>query len=96
MDFTTILGYTAGILIIFAYLPQSIKTIKSKSTKDISILFSLILTIAEILWIIYAIIIHSYPLLLTNAVSVVLLFPILAIKLKNEMKRSKKNSPFAN
>ncbi len=93
MYFTTILGYTAGILIIFAYLPQSIKTIRSKSTKDISLLFSLILTIAEILWIVYAIIIHSYPLLLTNAVSVVLLFPILAIKLKNEIhggKSSKK------
>ena len=89
MYFTTILGYTAGTLIILAYLPQSIKTIKSRSTKDISLLFSLILTIAEILWIVYAIIIHSYPLLLTNAVSVVLLFPILAIKLKNEINGGK-------
>jgi len=37
MNFVTILGLTAGTLTTLAFLPQLIKTWKSKSTSDISL-----------------------------------------------------------
>jgi MtN3 and saliva related transmembrane protein len=37
MDFTTALGLLAGTLTTIAFLPQVIRTWKSKSTKDLSL-----------------------------------------------------------
>ncbi len=57
-----IIGYLAGFLVAFALSPQLIKTWKTKSTKDISILWTLILMSGLLLWVIYAIVNKITPL----------------------------------
>ena len=63
---------------------------KTKSTKDISLLFTIFIFIGDSLWLIYGIILNSIPLIITNAVLGMLIFPILLIKLKNDLEKMKK------
>ncbi|MCL4381591.1 SemiSWEET family transporter [Candidatus Marsarchaeota archaeon] len=87
LDFIPILGFAAGFILIIAYVPQVFKTIKTKSTKDISLLFTILIFTGDVLWIIYGIIINSSPLILTNSVLAILISPILIIKVKNDLKK---------
>ena len=87
LDFISILGFAAGFILILAYVPQVFKTIKTKSTKDISLLFTILIFAGDVLWIIYGIIINSSPLMLTNSVLAILISPILIIKIKNDLKK---------
>jgi MtN3 and saliva related transmembrane protein len=65
-------GYLAGFLTVISFLPQVIRTWRSRKTGDLSLgMFSLLVT-ASTLWIIYGIIIHDWPVILTNAGMVVL------------------------
>ena len=57
-----ILGYIAGFLVATALAPQIIKTWKTKSAKDISTLWAVVLMSGLFLWVIYAIIQKIMPL----------------------------------
>ena len=59
-------GYLAGFLTVISFLPQVIRTWRSRKTGDLSLgMFSLLVT-ASTLWIIYGIIIHDWPVSLTH------------------------------
>ena len=47
------IGYLAGILTLVGYLPQTIKTIRTRHTKDLSLWTFLIIGLAAIMWTIY-------------------------------------------
>ncbi|MCL4383623.1 SemiSWEET family transporter [Candidatus Marsarchaeota archaeon] len=90
MALISLIGFIAGLFLIIAYIPQVHKTIKTKSTGDISLLFSLLIFIGDALWITYGIILKSLPLIITNFVLAVFILPILIIKIKNDLRKSKK------
>jgi len=76
------LGYVAGTLVVISLLPQVIKSFKTKSTKDISLLRYLIYVLGLILWVTYAIIIHNDPVAIMNGVGLILALSILFLKIK--------------
>ena len=76
------IGFFAAFCTTFAFLPQAIKVYKSKSTKDISLYMFLIFTIGVLSWLIYGLIINDLPIILANAVTLVLSFFILIYKLR--------------
>jgi MtN3 and saliva related transmembrane protein len=80
--FTLILGLIAATLTTFAYLPQSIKAIKTKHTKDLSLPMILMLEFGLITWLIYGILISSVPIIAANTISIVLMSIILYLKIK--------------
>ncbi len=82
MDYTTILGFLAGILVVIAYLPQVVKTWKTKSTKDISLGMFSILCVGVFLWLVYGILIKSLPIIFTNVSIFILASIILIFKIK--------------
>jgi len=82
MDNTTLIGLIAGALTTISFLPQVIKTCKSKSTKDISMGMFVTFSTGILLWIFYGIAIHSTPIVITNVVTFLLVFVILVLKLK--------------
>ena len=82
MEYIDILGYTAGILVVISLLPQTIKSWRTKSTKDLSLWRYLIYCTGLILWIAYAIIIENGPVAIMNAVGLVLALSILISKFK--------------
>ncbi len=82
MDPTLIIGLIAASLTTFAFLPQSIKAIRSRHTKDLSLPMLIMLEIGVIIWIIYGYIITDIPLLFANSVSLVFVSITLIVKLK--------------
>ena len=88
IDLTTTLGITAGILSTIAYLPQVIKTWKSKSAQDLSWNMLIILCTGIILWLIYSISIHDVPMTAANVVTLLLTSVILTLKIRYSSKSS--------
>ena len=76
------IGFFAAFCTTIAFLPQAIKVYKSKSTKDISLYMFLIFTIGVLSWLIYGLIINDLPVILANAVTLVLSFFILIYKIR--------------
>jgi MtN3 and saliva related transmembrane protein len=63
-----IIGFIAGFLVSIALLPQVIKTWRSKSSKDISLSWTIILMSGLFLWIVYAFIYWILPLFIFGLV----------------------------
>jgi len=81
VNVTTLLGLLAGALTTTAFLPQLIKTWKTRSADDVSLGMLLTLCAGIILWIVYGVSIHDLPLIVANAVTFILAFTILCLKL---------------
>ena len=77
-----IIGIIAGIITTLSTLPQAIKIIRLKRTKDISLGMYILLFTGVSLWFVYGILINDIPLIFANAVGSVLSFLILIMKLK--------------
>lgn len=80
--FTLVLGLIAACLTTFAYLPQSIKAIKTRHTKDISLPMVIMLEAGLLTWLSYGILINSIPIIAANTVSIVFMTIILVLKMK--------------
>ena len=81
-EIATIVGYIAGTLTTVAYLAQVLRTLKQKRTKDISLGMYLLLCSGIGLWLAYGILIHSWPVIIANAVTLALSGSVLIMKIK--------------
>ncbi|MBL0234228.1 MAG: SemiSWEET transporter [Chitinophagaceae bacterium] len=72
MSTAEILGYAAGAMTAFTFLPQVIKTWKSKSAKDISMNMFLIAFTNEIMWLVYGVMLDNWVIISTNAVMLIM------------------------
>lgn len=77
-----ILGLVAGTLTTIAFLPQLHKTWKSKSAKDVSLVMMITFCIGVFLWFIYGLAIHAMPVIVANAVTLILALLILLLKIR--------------
>lgn len=66
-----ILATIVGILMSLGYYPQAYKILKSKSSKDVSIISYLIFAIGTLTWLIYGLIIDSVPIILSFVLGVI-------------------------
>jgi MtN3 and saliva related transmembrane protein len=82
MNLIQYLGYLAGALTVFSFLPQVIRTWQSRQTRDLSLHMFAFLITASTLWIIYGIVIHDWPVILTNVGMVALNGAIATAKLR--------------
>jgi len=83
LDTTLIVGLLAASLTTFAFLPQSIRAIKTRHTKDISLPMLLMLEFGVVVWIVYGSMISDIPLLLANIISFIFVTITLVLKLKH-------------
>ena len=82
-----IIGFIAGILVASSLLPQVIKSWKTKSTQDISLVWSITSLVGQIMWIFYGIIIGSYSLVIMSGITFLMAISVLFLKLKYGMKK---------
>ena len=76
------IGFLAAFCTTFAFFPQALKVWKTRSTRDISLYMFIIFTIGVISWLIYGITISDLPIILANAVTLILSLFILIYKIK--------------
>ena len=82
MDMPTILGLGAGFLTTAAFVPQVVKIWKEKSARDISLHTYATFTLGVGLWLAYGILKQEPPIIIWNAVTLVLAGAILAMKVR--------------
>ena len=76
-----IYGYFAAILTTAAFLPQLIKTLKTKKADDVSLTTLLMFITGVLSWIIYGYKILSTPILIANSITLMLNLMILISKI---------------
>ena len=83
METSTLLGFVAGLLTTVAFVPQFTKIWKSRSANDISLPAFGTFTVGVALWLAYGIVKSEPPIILWNAVTLVIAAGILAMKVRH-------------
>jgi MtN3 and saliva related transmembrane protein len=76
-------GYLAAVMTTLAFVPQAIKTIRTKDTRSISLGMYVVFTAGIAMWLVYGIALDSMPMILANVVTFLLSATILGMKLKH-------------
>ena len=79
----TLLGLAAAFCTTLAFVPQVVKTWRTRSTTDISLGMFLVLVIGIALWLAYGVLLGDVPLIAANLVTLVLAGTILVLKLRH-------------
>jgi MtN3 and saliva related transmembrane protein len=87
-----IIGYIAAFFTTISFIPQMLRVILSKSTKDISRNMYIILVIGVFLWLLYGFIKNDLPIILANSITLVFTIIILYYKLIEEDSESLENN----
>ena len=80
-------GFIAAALTTIAFLPQVVKTWRTKKAEDVSIVMLLMFITGLFFWIIYAIQTHTRPVLIANIITLILNMIILILKLIYQKKQ---------
>jgi len=80
MDIIHIIGYIATFTIAISLTPQVIKSWKTKSTKDISILWNSIYVIGLLLFLVYAVGINEMPIIIGASIELSLAISLFVAK----------------
>ena len=83
MSAMTIIGFAAAFCTTIAFLPQVIKTWKTRSTKDISLGMFLLFASGIFLWLVYGLLQSDWPLIIANAITLLLSLIILGFKMRH-------------
>lgn len=81
------IGLAAGLLTTTAFIPQVWKIYRTKSGKDISARMFSLFSAGIVLWLVYGVLLQSVPLILSNAVTLVLSLTIIGLKLRYRERR---------
>lgn len=80
----TYIGYIAATLTTISFLPQAIQVFKTKNVASISLGMYCIFTTGVLLWLIYGVLQKDAPIIIANAVTLVLACAILVMKWRYE------------
>ena len=85
---TEIIGIAAGICTGIAMLPQLIKIIREKKAEDISFVMLLVLIVGLGGWVWYGLLREDYPIIKTNAFSLLVNFAIVYFSYRYRQKKN--------
>lgn len=80
----TSLGYVAGVLTTGAFLPQVLHTYRLKSAGELSWKMLISFSCGVLLWFIYGVYLHSWPMILANSITLALQGFIISMKIRYE------------
>lgn len=75
-------GISAAFCTTIAFLPQTIKVIRERDTKSISLGMYVIFSLGVTLWLIYGLMIENYPIAISNVFVVAMSYVILIMKIR--------------
>jgi MtN3 and saliva related transmembrane protein len=82
MTLTALVGFAAALCTTFSLVPQAIKAWRTRSTADVSMGWSSVLTVGTFLWFVYGVMLGDAPLIAANGLSFLLSAAILTAKLR--------------
>lgn len=85
--FNTCIGSLAAICTTVAFVPQVIKSWRTRDLSGISLPMYTIFTTGVILWLVYGLLIGDWPVIIANAITALLAGVVLLLKLKSIAQR---------
>jgi MtN3 and saliva related transmembrane protein len=82
MNFTTLLGLSAACCTTISFIPQALKTIKTKNTTGISLSMYAVFTTGTFLWLVYGISGKDLPIAAANGITLIFAGIILGFKMR--------------
>lgn len=82
IDAIEIIGLIAAILTTAAYVPQVIKTWKTKDVESLSLSMYVVMFTGVAMWFTYGIFLNSLAIVLANIVTGILTFTLIFLKIK--------------
>ncbi len=86
VDATGAVGGIAATLTTLAFVPQVVKTLKTRQTRDISLSMWVLFAAGVAFWLVYGVLLGAWPVIVANALTLVMAVAVLAIKLGNRGK----------
>jgi len=80
MGWITLLGFAAGTLTTFSFVPQVHKAWRSKHCEDLSLGMLLAFGTGVLLWLIYGLLLWASPIIWANAITLALIVVLLFLK----------------
>lgn len=77
-----LVGGVAALLTTLCWLPQAVKLLRTRETRDLSLVAYVAFSVGVFLWLVYGILIGSVPVTAANAVTLVLALGIVSLKLR--------------
>ncbi len=81
MALEQVLGYAAAACTTIAAIPQLVKAVRTKHTRDISLAYFLLLTLGVVLWESYGILTGDGPVIVANLLTLLVLLGVILAKL---------------
>ncbi|MCG6152516.1 SemiSWEET transporter [Leptospira bandrabouensis] len=80
-----LIGYVAAFLTTVSFLPQVLRVVMTKQTRDISRNMYIMFFLGVLLWFIYGILKSDFPIILANIVTIFFVSIILYYKLREDV-----------
>lgn len=81
MNHVDLIGSLAACLTTVSFVPQAWLTFKTRDVSGVSLLMYSVFTVGVALWLAYGLLLRSWPMVIANAITLVLALMILAMKL---------------
>jgi len=82
MPSTELIGYLAATLTTCSFVPQAWLTFKTRDVRGISLGMYSVFTVGVALWLVYGLALQAWPIVVANAVTLLLAGSILGMKLR--------------
>ena len=82
MSLEILVSATAATLTTTAFVPQALHIIRYKETRAISLFMYVSFAVGVALWLVFGALIGNWPIMLSNAITLMLALAIIAMKLK--------------
>jgi MtN3 and saliva related transmembrane protein len=83
-DFHNFIGYAAAILTTVAFVPQALKSWQTRDLSGVSLPIYSLFTVGMVMWLVYGVMLDSWPIIIANAITIVLASMVLALKVGRE------------
>jgi MtN3 and saliva related transmembrane protein len=78
-----LIGYGAAILTTAAFVPQALKSWSSRDLSGVSLSMYSLFTLGVALWLLYGILLQSWPIILANLITLILASVVLMLKISH-------------
>lgn len=86
-DWIDLLGYAAASLTTVSFIPQAWLSFRTGDVSGISVGMYSCFTVGVALWLAYGLVLSAWPIVIANAITLVLALAILAMKLRGPKAR---------
>ena len=83
MNTTDIIGYISAFLTTLAFVPQALHSWKTRDLSGISLPMYSLFSLGVAGWLVYGILISSWPIMIANSITLVLACAVLILKIKH-------------